>query len=67
MVWKFKRWNKKEGGVIADYTRGGQEVREVIGRDRYLNATSFFKPGRNQITYYHYNEGPGISVKVRIY
>jgi len=67
MVWKFKRWNKKEGGVIADYTRGGQEVREVIGRDRYLNATSFFKPGRNQITYYHYNEGPGLSVKVRIY
>lgn len=66
-VWKFKRWNKKEGGVIADYTRGGQEVREVTGRDRYLNATSFFKPGINQIIYYHYNEGPGINVNIRIY
>ena len=66
-VWKFKRWNKKEGGVISDYTRGGQEVREVTGRDRYLNATSFFKPGINQITYYHYNEGPGINVNIRIY
>jgi uncharacterized caspase-like protein len=67
MVWKFKRWNKKEGGVIADYTRGGHEVREATGRDKYLNATGFFKPGRNQITYYHYNEGPGINVKMRIY
>jgi hypothetical protein len=67
MVWQFKRWNKKEGGVIADYTRGGEEVREVIGRDKYLNATSFFKSGLNQITYYHYNEGPGINVKIRVY
>jgi len=65
-VWEFKRWNQHEGGVITDYTRGGQEVREATGRGKYLDATSFFRPGMNQITFYHQNEGPGIHVQVRI-
>lgn len=67
LVWKFKRWNKREGGVFADYTRGGREVREVTGKNKYLDVTSFFKPGMNKVTYYHYNEGSGIVVKVRVY
>ena len=57
----------KGGGVISDYIREGEEVLEVTGRNKYLDVTSFLKPGENRITYYHYNEGPGIIAKVRIY
>jgi hypothetical protein len=67
LVWEFKRWNKQEGGIIADYTQGGREIREVTGKGKYLDATNFFKSGMNQVTYYHFNEGPGINVKVKIY
>jgi hypothetical protein len=67
LVWEFKRWNKQEGGIIADYTQGGREVREATGKGKYLDVTSFFKSGMNQVTYYHFNEGPGINVKVKIY
>jgi hypothetical protein len=67
LVWEFKRWNKQEGGIIADYTQGGREVREATGKGKYLDATNFFKSGMNQVTYYHFNEGPGINVKVKIY
>ncbi len=66
-VWKFERWNKQEGGIITDYTRGGQEIQEATGRGKYLDTTSFFKPGANQITFYHHNEGPGIHLQVRIH
>ena len=66
MLWKFKRWNKKEGGIIVDYTLGGKEVGEASGKDVYLNANRFFRPGANQITYYHYSEGPGFYVRVRV-
>jgi len=67
LVWEFKRWNKQEGGIIADYTQGGKEVRETTGRGKYLEVTNFFKSGTNQVTYYHFNEGPGINVKLKIY
>ncbi len=67
LVWEFKRWNKQEGGIIADYTQGGREIREVTGKGKYLDATNFFKSGMNKVTYYHFNEGPGINVKVKIY
>ncbi len=67
LVWKFERWTKQEGGVIADYTQGGREVREASGKGKYLDVTTFFKPGMNRVTYYHFNEGPGINVKVKIY
>ncbi len=66
MIWKFKRWNKKEGGIIVDYTLGGKEVSEASGKDVYLSATRFFRPGANKITYYHYNEGPGLYVRVKV-
>ncbi len=67
LVWEFKRWNKQEGGIIADYTQGGREIREVTGKGKYLDATNFFKSGMNKVIYYHFNEGPGINVKVKIY
>ena len=31
----------KGGGVISDYIRGGEEVLEVTGRNKYLDITSF--------------------------
>jgi hypothetical protein len=66
-AWEFKGWNQRAGGIIVDYTRGGQEIPESAGRGKYLDITTFLKPGTNQITFYHHNEGPGIHVQVRIH
>jgi hypothetical protein len=65
-VWKFVRFDSKLGGIVHDYVKG-EDVREVTGRGAYLDITSMVKPGKNTITYYHYTEGPGIGVKVRIH
>ncbi len=65
-VWKFMRFDEKLGGIIYDNIIN-QEVRESAGRNKYLDVTSMIISGQNTITYYHYNEGEGLGVKVRIY
>ncbi len=65
-AWKFVRFDQEVGGIINDYVKG-KEVREVTGKDSYCDITSMVTPGKNTITYYHYTEGPGIGVKVRIH
>lgn len=60
------RFDQEVGGIINDYVKG-KEVREVTGKDSYCDITSMVIPGKNTITYYHYTEGPGIGVKVRIH
>ena len=65
-AWKFVRFDSKLGGIVHDYVRG-EDVRETTGRGAYLDITSMVTPGENTITYYHFTEGPGIGVKVRIH
>ena len=65
-AWKFVRFDQEVGGIINDYVKG-KEVHEVTGKDYYCDITSMVTPGKNTITYYHYTEGPGIGVKVRIH
>ncbi|MDP6077046.1 MAG: hypothetical protein QF638_02560, partial [Acidimicrobiales bacterium] len=64
-AWEFKSFT---GGVgrIRDHTIG-QEVAETTGRGLWLDITSMIHDGSNNITYYHYTEGDGIGVKVRIW
>ena len=40
---------------------------EVNGKDSYYDVTCMVTPGENTITYYHFTDGPGIGVKVRIH
>ena len=65
-AWEFTRFDKELGGVIYDHLKG-EEVLEVNGKDSYYDVTSMIAPGENTITYYHFSEGPGIGVKVRIH
>jgi len=65
-AWEFTRFDKELGGVIYDHLKG-EEVLEVNGKDSYYDVTSIVVPGENTITYYHFSEGPGIGVKVRIH
>jgi len=65
-AWEFIRFDKELGGVIYDHLKG-EEVLEVNGKDSYYDVTSMVAPGENTITYYHFSEGPGIGVKVRIH
>lgn len=65
-AWEFIRFDKELGGVIYDHLKG-EEVLEVKGKDSYYDVTSMVTPGENTITYYHFTEGPGIGVKVRIH
>ncbi len=65
-VWQFVRFDTTLGGIIDDYIIGA-EVRETTGRGMWLDVTSRINVGSDTITYYHYTEGDGIGVKVRIY
>ncbi len=65
-AWKFVRFDSKLGGIVHDYVKG-ENVRETTGRGAYLDITSMVTPGENTITYYHFTEGPGIGVKIRIH
>lgn len=65
-AWKFIRYDSKRGGIIQDYLKG-EEVLETSGKDSYNDITSMVSPGENTITYYHYTEGSGIGVKMRIH
>lgn len=65
-VWEFLRFDATLGGIIYDYI-AGVEVRESTGKGLWLDVTGSISAGSNTITYYHYNEGNGIGVKVRIY
>ncbi len=67
MVWKFMRYDNKKGGIIADFTRRKKRRWEKYGRDKLLDVTSFCRPGSNTFTYYHYTEGPGIGIVVKIH
>ena len=64
-VWKFLSWSAGTGGVIQDYTLG-QQVYESTGSGLWLDVTDFVNSGSNTITYYHYTEGDGIALKVRV-
>lgn len=65
-AWEFIRYDRELGGVIYDHLKG-EEVLEVNGKDSYYDVTSMVTPGENTITYYHFTDGPGIGVKVRIH
>jgi len=65
-AWKFTRFDQKLGHFVHDYLQG-KEIRGNIGKDSYCDITSMVTPGKNTITYYHYTEGPGLGVKVRIH
>jgi hypothetical protein len=65
-AWKFLRYDQDLGGIIHDYIQGG-DVLETSGRGTYLDVTSMVHAGENTLTYYHYTEGDGIGVKLRIH
>ncbi len=49
---------------------GSDKVEVAIydyGKDSYYDVTSMVTTGENTITYYHFTDGPGIGVKVRIH
>ena len=65
-AWQFSRFDQERGGIIQDYIKG-EEVVESSGRGQYLNVTRMVRVGENTITYYHFTEGDGIGVKLRIH
>lgn len=64
-VWEFKNWSSATGGQIYDAALG-QTVNESSGSGLWLDATKFFKAGSNTVTFYHYNEGDGIGLKIKV-
>ena len=65
-VWEFLRYDADLGGVIYNHM-DQKEIEESAGRGQYLDVTSMVTAGRNSITYYHYTEGDGIGVKIKIH
>ncbi len=63
-AWRFLRFDKV--GIIKDELLG-RAVKEPTGKGSYLDVTPLCRPGLNRITYYHYTEGPGFKVIVRVH
>ena len=64
-LWKFLSWSSGTGGVIQDYVLD-QQVYESTGVGKWVDATEFFQAGANTVQYYHYTEGGGIGLKIRV-
>jgi hypothetical protein len=75
----WKAWLKVNGITIYDWVRyeeGNDAVYhnyifdEVVygrtGRGEFLDITRFVVPGDNKITFYHYTEGDGVGIKIRV-
>ena len=63
-AWRFLRFDKV--GIIKDELLG-EVVKEPTGKGSYMDVTPLCRPGLNRITYYHYTEGPGLKVIVRVH
>jgi hypothetical protein len=76
----WKAWLKVNGETVYDWVRYeegndavyhnyllDEDVYGRTGRGEYLDVTRFAVPGTNEITFYHYTEGDGIGVKIRVW
>ncbi len=44
----------------------GETVYGSTGVGEWFDVTALVAPGTNQITFYHYNEGPGVGIKISV-
>ncbi len=65
-AYKWVRFDKEIGSTYHNYIIS-EDVDQHSGDDKYLDITSMIKTGKNTITYYHYTEGDGIGIKLKIH
>lgn len=66
-VWRCLTFDDGKGDWVVYDGVNDKEIWGAEGAGKKSDVTDMVRPGSNTLTFYHYNEGPGIGVKLVIY
>ena len=66
LVYEWLSWDSEIGAEWYDYTEQSYYY-DNESRPDYTDITDYIHPGENIITFYHYTEGPGSGIIVKVY
>ena len=66
LVYEWLSWDSEIGAEWYDYTEQSYYY-DNESRPDYTDITDYIHPGENIITFYHYTEGPGAGIIVKVY
>jgi len=66
LVYEWLSWDSEIGVEWYDYTEQSYYY-DNESRPDYTDITDYIHPGENIITFYHYTEGPGTGIIVKVY
>jgi len=64
-LWKMTGLDSSGVAIIEDYVLGAT-MQELSGRNKWQDITTVVRSGENTLTYYHYTDGDGAGVKIRM-
>ncbi len=66
LVYEWLSWDSDIGAEWYDYTEQSYYY-DNESRPDYTDITDYIHPGENIVTFYHYTEGPGSGIIVKVY